>query len=417
MAIKLVLNNNDELEEYTFDQERISLGRDQDNDLHIPDTSRVVSKRHAEILCENDRYEVVDLGSKNFTYLNNIRLESGRTYELSHGDWIKLGEFELEFKILRPEPELEEEPETARVSHREFDKTVFESSFVNPFAEDAARLVVAFNNLCTAYEDETPNRRMDALKDAFDGLSLQDNIEAQQAVMRVLELSPDAEATDPVVRVASKNAKNGENQLVPVLHDDRSVPHDKALARVPQKSQIEFSEQQERVWQIVLNVLSMLLSIPWEFRHEFVGHTIAQTPESEILFEGNGSKLRNYLLDPRLDDEELTRRLALIEEGGDEVILHQLAMLEGYKAVVQQGMHMLLREIDPIVAAENLSQEGGVYKMIPSMAQLVASWRLQEKFRELRAEDWSVTERRAYRPSFIRAYLSRMSAGPKKTPA
>ena len=419
MAIKLVLNNNDELEEHTFEQERISLGRDKENDLHIPDTSRVVSKRHAEIVCADGIYEISDLGSKNFTYLNSTRLESGRTYELTDGDLIKLGEFELEFVYLEPEPEPdpEEEAETAKVARQDFDKTVFETNFVNPFAEDATRLVAALKNICTSFENEAPNRRLDALQDAFDGLNLLEDHAAQGLVLDILRMNGDPEATDPVVHKSSKASENGEEEAVMTLEDDRSVPVEKALAPIPKKTQAELSEQQDKVLSVVLNVLSMMLSIPWEFRHEFVGHTIAQTPESQILFEGNGEKLREYLLDEDLDEEEITQRLALIEEGGDEVILHQLAMLEGYKAVVQQGMHMLLREIDPIVAAENLSQEGGLYKMTPNLARMVASWRLQEKFKELRAEDWSVTERRAYRPSFIRAYLSRMSAGPKKTPA
>jgi hypothetical protein len=119
-------------------------------------------------------------------------------------------------------------------------------------------------------------------------------------------------------------------------------------------------------------------------------------------------------MDETLTEEEMVRRLALIEEGGDDVVLHQLAMLDGYKAVVQQGMHMMLREIDPVVAIERLSDESAFYRAFPRLARLVASWQLEEKFRELRGEDWSVTERRAYRPSFIRAYLARMSGGAKK---
>ena len=418
MAVKLVLNNNDEFEEYTFEQDRISLGRDKDNDLHIPDTSRVVSKRHAEIVCIDNAYEIADLGSKNFTYLNNARLESGRSYTLKSGDLIKLGEYELTFVLPTPESELdtELEPELEEAPpRRDYDKTVFESSFINPFAEDATRLVAALKNICTSFENEAPNRRVDALRDAFSGLNLHATHEAQHLVLSILAYEPDGEATDPVIRTSSRASKNGEEKPAVAL-SDRSVPPEKALARVSQRLPVESSEQQGRVLQVVLNVLSMLLSIPWEFRHEFVGHTIAQTPESEILFEGNGQKLGKYLLDVSLDEDELTQRLALIEEGGDEVILHQLAMLEGYKAVVQQGMHMLLREIDPIVAAESLAQQSGPYRMVPNLARMVASWKLQEKFKELRAEDWSVTERRAYRPSFIRAYLSRMSAGPKKTP-
>jgi hypothetical protein len=326
-------------------------------------------------------------------------------YELQSGDLIKLGEFEVEFILLRPVSE--EEPVTEKIGIPDYDKTVFESSFVNPFAEDAALLVKALGNLTKAFEREVPNRRADALREAFSDLKVGKDHELNRIVSKLISAGFDAEATDPVVRDPARINKNGG--------DNKAVPPEKALTPVSRRSRGMVAPNVERVMDVVLNVLSMLVSIPWEFRHEFVGHTIAQTRESEILFGGDGGKLKEFLLDPDLDEEEVAQRLALIEEGGDEVLLHQLAMLDGYKAVVQQGMHMLLREIDPIVAAESLSQQGGLYKVFPNMARMAASWGLQEKFKDLRAEDWSVTERRAYRPSFIRAYLARMSAGPKKT--
>ena len=414
MAIKLVLRNTSEevdTEEYTFEQERITIGRDMGNDLHIPDTSRVVSKKHAEILFSEDGYEVEDLGSKNFTYLNSSRLESGRTYSLQDGDLIKLGEYEVEFVVLDPEPEPEIEPELVEVP--DFDKTVFESSFVNPFEEEVGALMGSLQRLCNIYDKESPNRRSDALRDALSSVESGDMHEVWGLVLQKLNGNKDiidGDATDPIVHDPAVTGQNGEE----VSSVNTPIPTELALSPLSIESHREPAPHFEQVMDVLLNVLSMLVSIPWEFRHEFVGHTIAQTPESAILYEGNAAKLKDFLLDSDLNEEELARRLMLIEEGGDEVILHQLAMLDGYKAVVQQGMHMLLREIDPIVAAENLSQSSALYKAIPRLARMVASWGLQDKFQELRAEDWSITERRAYRPSFIRAYLSRMSSGPQK---
>ena len=414
MAIKLVLRNTSEeveTEEYTFDQQRITIGRDMGNDLHIPDSSRVVSKKHAEILCTDVGYEVEDLGSKNFTYLNSSRLESGRSYSLEDGDLIKLGEYEVEFVVLNPQPEPEIEPELVEVP--DFDKTVFESSFVNPFEEEVGTLMASLQRLCNIYDKESPNRRSDALREALNTTETTEIHEVWTMVLHKLNGNKeiiDGDATDPIVHDPSVQGQNGESFTPP----GTPIPTELALSPLTIESSKEPAPHFEQVFDVLFNVLSMLVSIPWEFRHEFVGHTIAQTPESAILYEGNADKLKNFLMDPELGEDELARRLMLIEEGGDEVILHQLAMLDGYKAVVQQGMHMLLREIDPIVAAENLSQSSALYKAVPRLARLVASWGLQDKFQELRAEDWSITERRAYRPSFIRAYLSRMSSGPQK---
>ncbi|MEZ4702027.1 MAG: FHA domain-containing protein [Rhodothermales bacterium] len=407
MAVKLILSNSADpslSEEYVFDQEQITIGRDQGNDVHIVDPTRVVSKRHAEISRAAEGFLLADLGSKNFTYLNNTRIESGRGYAIDDGDSFRLGDYEVQFVVLAPEPEPEPE-ETPAPAPFEFDKTMFDSGFVNPFAEGAELLSQALAKISEAYDRETPNRRDDALREAFaDALDARPH-DAKATIADILSVFRDPDATD-------RNPAHGAGSTALNGHTATPVPREKALARV--SGGTVMSDHSSRVLEVFLHVMAKLLSIPWEFRHEFVGHTIAQSTETEMLFGNDKERLRRFLLDETLTDDEIDRRLALVEEGGDDVVLHQLAMLDGYKAVVQQGMHMMLREIDPNVAIEQLANDGGLYRTFPKLARLVASWQLEDKFRELRGEDWSVTERRAYRPSFIRAYLARMSGGPKK---
>jgi type VI secretion system protein ImpI len=405
MAVKLILSNSADpslSEEYVFDQEQITIGRDQGNDVYIVDPTRVVSKRHAEISCSTDGFMLSDLGSKNFTYLNNTRIESGKTYAIDNGDTFRIGDYDLHFVVIRPEPEPAAEPPPPM----EFDRTMFDSGFVNPFADGASLLSQAIATLVEAYDRETPNRRDDALREAFaDALDAHPH-DAKARIVDILSVFRDPDATDPTPAPAHV-ASNG--------HTATPVPREKALAR--RTSPPAMPDHTPRVLDVFLHVIAKLLSLPWEFRHEFVGHTIAQSSETDVLFGNDKERLRRFLIDEAMSTEEVDRRLALVEEGADEVVLHQLAMLDGYKAVVQQGMHMMLREIDPNVAIEQLSNESGLYKRFPKLARLVASWQLEEKFRELRGEDWSVTERRAYRPSFIRAYLARMSAGARKQQA
>lgn len=50
-----------------------------------------VSRLHAEIQVEKNTYYVVDMGSANGTYLNNIKLEPTKRYPLKLGDKIDLG--------------------------------------------------------------------------------------------------------------------------------------------------------------------------------------------------------------------------------------------------------------------------------------------------------------------------------------
>ncbi|NJM69082.1 MAG: FHA domain-containing protein [Scytonema sp. RU_4_4] len=74
----------------------ISIGKPKDkimpdiNVASLPDAN-FVSRLHAEIQVEKNTYYIVDLGSVNGTYLNNIKLDPKKRYPLKFGDKIDLG--------------------------------------------------------------------------------------------------------------------------------------------------------------------------------------------------------------------------------------------------------------------------------------------------------------------------------------
>lgn len=72
--------------------------KDRDTDYILP--SRKVSKLHAQIRREGNRYLLKDLNSTNGTYLNGSseRLSSERETELHDGDKIRMADIELVFK-------------------------------------------------------------------------------------------------------------------------------------------------------------------------------------------------------------------------------------------------------------------------------------------------------------------------------
>lgn len=59
------------------------------NVLNFPNAD-FVSRLHAEILVEESSYYIIDLGSSNGTYINNIRLEPKKRHPLNLGDQIDL---------------------------------------------------------------------------------------------------------------------------------------------------------------------------------------------------------------------------------------------------------------------------------------------------------------------------------------
>jgi DNA-binding response OmpR family regulator len=67
--------------------ERLTIGRDEDNDLALPD--RQVSRCHAVIQRTPDGYTVADCASKNGTWLNGLRVD--RPMRLNDGDEVAIG--------------------------------------------------------------------------------------------------------------------------------------------------------------------------------------------------------------------------------------------------------------------------------------------------------------------------------------
>ena len=68
----------------------ISIGRAEDNDLHIQD--KTVSAHHARIFTYLNASYIEDLGSKNGTFLNGKRIQK---HTVHVGDVIKVGRLEL----------------------------------------------------------------------------------------------------------------------------------------------------------------------------------------------------------------------------------------------------------------------------------------------------------------------------------
>jgi RNA polymerase sigma-70 factor (ECF subfamily) len=77
-----------------------------------------VSRRHSAVLHEGGRWRVCDLGSRNGTYLNGVRLEPDERLPLADGDLIRLGAWVLLVRLPAP-PEPPEAPGEAESGHVE----------------------------------------------------------------------------------------------------------------------------------------------------------------------------------------------------------------------------------------------------------------------------------------------------------
>ena len=81
---------------FLLDQPVTSAGRHPGSDIFLDDVT--VSRRHAEFRREKGKFQVVDIGSLNGTYVNRQPVESA---VLASGDEIQIGKFRLVF-LTRP---------------------------------------------------------------------------------------------------------------------------------------------------------------------------------------------------------------------------------------------------------------------------------------------------------------------------
>ncbi|HEX6567722.1 MAG TPA: FHA domain-containing protein [Acidimicrobiales bacterium] len=77
---------------FALEKDVVQAGRHPESDIFLDDVT--VSRRHAEIVREANRYWVRDSGSLNGTYLNRERVESAPLHD---GDELQIGTFKLVF--------------------------------------------------------------------------------------------------------------------------------------------------------------------------------------------------------------------------------------------------------------------------------------------------------------------------------
>ena len=399
MPIKLrVTNQSDtssEPDEYVFEEDHVSIGRGTANHLTLPDKKRVVSTEHAEVRRADGAYQLVDLGSKNFTYLDGDRIAPEEPVAIESGDTFRIGDFNIEFVAL-------DAPEPAAA------RTVFAADFSNPFEAPAAQLLDALEEIMDAYEEEAdaPRRREDALQDAFrNAAEVVGDHEATQRVAQLLGM-PAGDVSDTAPSTASETTSEPEPESE---SKPESVPSGSSTS--PKRpTPVAPSEAIGSVLDASLAAVARLVNIPWQFRHEFIGQTIMQSSETAFLYEGDTETIKQHLLDPSLSDDVRAKRIERLREAAEAVAVHQVAMLNGYKASAMQGAQELLEAVDPDAIEDDIAEENKLFEYLPWLASPVVVERLRTTWKELQAGDWSVAEQRIFRPAFIKAYLARMTA-------
>ena len=361
--------------EQTFIKDVISIGRDIQNDLQLEGTKSVVSRRHAKIVKEGEVYRIIDLKSRNLTYLNDNKLKPETAYDLNNGDLIKICDFILQFSI---------EKETDKY----LEKTILE--FPNPFLQDSLNLSALLDQISKKYEAEEIGRKEEALQEAFEGT--------------VGNVKLNEKAAEILINMLSPRKKTPTEALDKPMKKGTDLP-------IPTSGLIQ------RLMEVLLKFVVKLIQARRQFRLEFIGETMIRSTKSFSLLNCTYDELKNYLFAPDIPPSEQQKRIDHIQLVANEVMLHQVSLLDGYKASVKIGAKQLLDRVNPEVLKADLNKKkvnlAGLqipYRYLPiiNIYKLIKCY--DEAHRELNQEDQSILEKKYFRPSYVRSYNKRMDS-------
>ncbi len=356
--------------EDVFDKDNISIGRGSSNDLVVPDKTRLVSSKHANIEKKEGTYYVRDVNSKNGTFLNGKQLTAGEDYPLAPDDKIQFGNFTLIVLPVPPADAVREKPSEAET----FEKDKKDENYVI---------------------DEKP---------------------------------------EPIDRLTTKKAKKTEKneKTVSVVKEDRGDTslYETAYYSLSaisshfagQQRMLNSPEEVERfclhirkISEVLLRNLFGALEGRRQFEEEFDAQVTKIIPtgldpeqlrrRNLVKYAATYEDLGKYLFD-RSTDEERGQAVKELNEAFQDILLHQVGLLSG----AQKSLEAFLEELNPETIESEIMQAQGrsgwkkfLYK-IPLFRRAAVWERLARKHKSFR-EDHKRTFERVFGRSFGKGYI------------
>jgi len=396
MTLKLfVTKKSDNLfsEDYEFRSFPIFMGRDGKNEVILPDAYKIISRKHAKISEKENTLELTDLESANFTYLNGEKLEANKEYHLSSGDKIKIGDYELNIEIIKKE-----------IISDDNQKTML---FSSPFADEIAGIAENLKALSSKFSLDNSPVKTDMLK--YSIMQSLHNLEKNDANKILAEFfsenflgnSRHTAAEQKHEFSISSQAENEEYKLIRNEENYKTPPvHDPSFS-------MHFSNSTD----VLLDTFAKLVQGFLQFRQEFFGVTIYHT-----LPVGSLEDLKEYLFNPNITSEEERKRINLLNEEIQNLLAHQVGLLEGYKTSVMEGSKALLQSLDPQLIEQELQKKnmrtGGLdmAKIIPLLGSKKILEAIKENFRKYVSDPYHI-EKKFFRPHYLKGYQKRTVTG------
>ncbi len=224
-AFLIVQRGEDIGRRFDLDNNQLTIGRGSDNDLVLNDP--MVSRYHAVLKQQGNRYSLIDLGSSNPVVINDQPLEPGTPQQLTHRDVVFIGKTVFSFQnraagishAASAQPEKHEA--TQVISNRDHDPST-------PLP--ASRSSATSSNTPAASRATAPMGQQEAGS-------------TKPAVVSPPE-RPAQEAATQIIEPADKGAKEEDNDKTLIGSGATSAPPPPVFAPPPPPTAVKFDDEE-----------------------------------------------------------------------------------------------------------------------------------------------------------------------------
>ncbi len=363
-----------------FNRFPVSMGRDEKNDVILPDPFKVVSRKHAKILNTEGILQLVDLESANLTYLNEEALIPNEENALKTGDIIRIGEYEIKMELVKEQ----------EISEDDDQKTMV---FSSPFAEEVNNIVESLNRISEKFSEDDSPMKLEMLK--FSVMQSFNFLEKNQSNKYLAEYFAE-HFLDKKIQVHSPQPQ------------PRTEP--KKTSEPSSLQAYSLSSHFTETIDVLLDTFTKLIQGFLQFRQEFFGVTIYHT-----IPTGSLKEFKEFLFNPDISQEDEKKRLGLLKEETSKLLSHQIGLLEGYQLSVTDGSKALLETLDPTIIEkqiDNKSKQSGpdIGKILPFAKKSKILDALKENYQMYASDPYHI-EKKFFRPSFMKGYQKRIISG------
>jgi hypothetical protein len=203
-----------------------------------------------------------------------------------------------------------------------------------------------------------------------------------------------------------------ENRRIKAELEDLRNKEEHSSVSVPEYHSAD-DARLEQLSRVLLQLFLKLSSGRTSFLSEFIVRTTVRSSSDLSMQPRTDDDRLRYFTDSSLSEKEFSERLSLLKKDADQVVLHMIGLLEGYRRSVDDGTRRILQRIDPDRLEEELP-DTFLLRYVPPLADLKLFNLIRNRLRDLLQEDRGVLEKQIFRPGFARAYEECVESTPTR---